>query len=178
MKKPTIVIIGAGGHGKVVLDCIIAQGKYEVAGFIDDSIDINQNITENYKIITTHEKIDTLKNTVDYFIVAIGNNKIREQLYTKIKTILKPAIVIHPSAIIGMGVKINTGCMILSNVIINTYTNIGENTIVNSGVIIDHECTIGKHVHLSIGSIIGSNSSIDDCFTTSIGEIVPSFSKK
>ena len=176
--KPTIVIIGAGGHGKVILDCIIAQGQYEVAGFVDDGIDIAQPVTANYKIITTHEKIETLKNTVDYFIVAIGNNKIREQLYTKVKTILKPAIVIHPSATIGMGVKINPGCMVLSNVVINTYTIIGENTIVNSGVIIDHECTIGKHAHLSIGSIIGSNSSIADHYTSSIGEIIPSFSKK
>jgi len=42
--KPTIVIIGAGGHGKVVLDCIISQGQYQVASFVDDSIDINQHL--------------------------------------------------------------------------------------------------------------------------------------
>lgn len=176
--KPTIVIIGAGGHGKVVLDCILAQGKYEVAGFVDDGIDIDQTVTANYKIITTPEKIEVLKNSVDYFIVAIGNNKIREQLYTTIKKTLKPAIVIHPAATIGMGVKIHSGCMVLSNVVINTYTGIGENTIVNSGVIIDHDCTIGNHAHLSIGSVVGSNSSIEDHYTTSIGEIIPSFSKK
>ncbi len=176
--KPKIVIIGAGGHGKVILDCIIAQGKYEVAGFVDDSIGINQNITEHYKIIATQDNLESLKNNIEYFIVAIGNNQIREQLYKKIKTLLKPATIIHPSATIGMGVNADSGCVILSNVIINTYTNIGENTIVNSGVIIDHECNIGKHVHLSIGAIIGSNTSIENYYTTSIGEIIPSFSKK
>jgi sugar O-acyltransferase (sialic acid O-acetyltransferase NeuD family) len=175
--KPKIVIIGAGGHGKVILDCIIAQGHYEVAGFVDDSIKTNQYVTDSYKIIASQKNISSLKNTVEYFIVAIGNNKIREELYTKAKIILKPATIIHPSATIGLGVDTAPGCMVLSNVIINTYTRIGENTIINSGVIIDHECVIGKHVHLSIGSIIGSNSSINNHCTTEIGEIIPSFSK-
>ncbi len=176
--KPKILIIGAGGHGKVLLDCIIAQGKYEVAGFADDSINVNKNVVDNYTIISTSENIETLKDKVDYFVVAVGNNEIREKLYKKTKQLLTPAIVIHPSATIGMGVTIKPGCVILSNVIVNVYSTIGENTIINSGVIIDHECSIGANVHLSIGSTIGSNSLIGDGYTTSLAEIIPSFSKK
>jgi len=177
MIKPKIILIGAGGHGKVLVDAIILQGKYEIAGFVDSKIDIGTEIFRNYRVILQQNELSKISNYADFFIVAIGNNTIREKIYAEAEKYIKPAIIIHPSAIIGSDVSIGDGTVVLINSVINTCSRIGKNAIVNSGVIIDHECTIGSHIHLSIGTLVGSNTVIGDNITTSIGQHIQSFSK-
>ncbi|MCX6295902.1 MAG: hypothetical protein NTX97_07520 [Bacteroidetes bacterium] len=172
-----IVIVGAGGHGKVVCDAILAQQKYVVVGFVDDSVSIGTTVNNNYKVIANKKNMDSLIDLANYFVIAIGNNKIREQLFIDTKTKLKAATIIHPTAVLGSDVKIGEGAVILANSVISANSLIGENTIVNAGVIVDHDCVISNSVHLSIGTIVGSNSIIGNGYTTAIGENINSFSK-
>jgi sugar O-acyltransferase (sialic acid O-acetyltransferase NeuD family) len=173
----SIVIIGAGGHGKVVCDAILAQNKFNICGFVDSSIPKDSVVINNYKVIAHPDDIASLKSHVDFFVVAIGNNKIREKLFYQLKEVLKVATIIHPSAIIGSEVKIGAGTVVLANTVINTSAEIGENVIVNSMVVIDHDCKIGNHIHLSIGTMVGSSSSISNGYLSAIGENINSFSK-
>jgi sugar O-acyltransferase (sialic acid O-acetyltransferase NeuD family) len=175
--KLRIVIIGAGGHGKVVCDAIIAQNMYEIIGFVDATIPVGTVIFNSYKIIAAQKDLKTLIAKADLFIVAIGNNQLRAKISAEAALNLKPAKVIHPTSVIGSDVKISSGTVVLANAVINALSNIGENTIVNSGVIVDHDCVIGNNVHLSIGTMVGSNSIIADSYTSSIGEKINSFSK-
>ncbi len=174
--KEKIVIIGAGGHGKVVADAITAQGKYELLGFIDASIPVGKVIVNDFKVIQTQADFYLLKDQVDTFIVAVGSNIIREKLVIMAEAVLKPATVIHPSALIGSDVTIGVGSVVLANTVINSSSKIGRNTIVNTGSIIDHDCIIGNNIHLSIGTLVGSNSEIKDGYTSRIGEAIDSFS--
>ena len=175
--EPKILIIGAGGHGKVVCDAIVAQSKYKIIGFIDDSLAAGTSVSCGYKVIGSRSEINSLKEQADHFIIAIGNNKLREQVYDFFKTVLLPATVIHPSAVIGSDVLIGDGTVVLANAVINASAKIGENNIVNSRVVVDHDCAVGKHVHLSIGTMVGSNSLIADSYLSGIGENINSFSK-
>jgi len=175
--KPRIILIGAGGHGKVLIDAITLQGKYEIVGFVDSALSVGSEICENYKVILSQNELSKLNNVADFFIIAIGNNSIREKLYYEAQKYIKPATIIHPSAIIGSSVSIEEGSVVLANTVINTYSSVGKNTIVNTAAIIDHECKIGSHVHLSIGTLVGSNSIITDNTTTQIGQHINSFSK-
>lgn len=175
--KPKIIIIGAGGHGKVVCDAILAQGTFEVVGFVDASLPVNTSVFQSYKVIAEQSKINSLNTIAEFFVVAIGNNKIREELSVIAAKVMKPAIVIHPSATIAITASVGEGAVILANAVVNADAMISENTIVNSGVIVDHDCKIGKYVHLSIGTMVGSNSAVADYVTTSIGQKINSFSK-
>lgn len=175
--KPKIVIIGAGGHGKVVCNAIIAQNKYEVIGFVDTSMEIGKIVTGNFKVVETQNNIANLKSIAEYYIVAIGNNEVRAKIAVETGSFLKPAIVIHPSAIIGSDVTIGEGTVVLANAVINASSSIGKNSIINTGDIIDHDCTIGNNVRLSIGTLVGSNSEIGDGYSSAIGEKINSFSK-
>ncbi|MFZ4399443.1 MAG: hypothetical protein ACOYO1_05365 [Bacteroidales bacterium] len=174
--KPKIIILGAGGHGKVLIDTIILQGKYEITGFADAAITVGTDIYRNYKVILSQNELHKISNIADFFIVAIGNNSIREKVFNEAKEYLNAAVIIHPSAYIAADVSIGNGTVVLINSIINSCSSVGNNTIVNSGVIIDHECKIGNHIHLSIGSLVGSNTIIKDNITTSIGQHINSFS--
>lgn len=171
-----IAIIGAGGHGKVVCDAILAQNEYVLNGFVDVALPVGTVVINGYQVIAHQDNLVSLKSQVDFFIVAIGNNKIREQVYTLAKTILKPAIVIHPSAVIGSDVQIGSGTVVLANAVINASSKIGENVIVNSRVVVDHDCILGNDIHLSIGTMVGSNSKINNGYLSAIGENINSFS--
>lgn len=175
--KNKIIIIGAGGHGKVLLDAIHAIGTFNVVGYVDSALPVGRVVMNNVKVISTQDDFSSLQEKADYFIVAIGNNKIRKELTAIAKKYLKPATIIHPSAIIGSGVKIGAGSVVLENVVIHADTKIGENVIVNAAVVIDHDCTIGNNVHLSVGTKIGSTTTIADEVTTSVGQNINSFSK-
>lgn len=175
--KPKIVIIGAGGHGKVVCDAIIAQNTYELIGFVDTTLEIGEIVIGNYKIIETQNNIFNLKGIAEYYIVAIGNNDVRAKIALEAKSFFKPATIIHPSAIIGSDVTIAKGTVVLANSVINASSSIGENSIINTGNIIDHDCKIGNNVRLSIGTLVGSNSEIGDGYSSTIGEKINSFSK-
>ena len=172
-----IIIIGAGGHGKVVCDAIIAQQKYNIIGFVDASVAVGEIVTSGLKVIAAQDELQTLKGKADFFIVAIGNNEVREKIFLSAGSILKPAIVIHPSAIIGSAVTIGNGSVVLAYSVVNASSVIGTNTIINAGVIVDHDCRIGNNVHLSVGTLVGSNSEVGDKQTTAIGFAVTSFSK-
>lgn len=175
--KPKIVIIGAGGHGKVVCDAILAQNKYELIGFVDTTLEIGKHVIGTFKIIETQKNISSLKAIAEYYIVAIGNNEVRAKIADETRLFLKPATIIHPTAIIGSEVIINTGTVVLANSVINASSSIGENSIINIGNMIDHDCKIGNNVRLSIGTLVGSNSEIGDRYSSAIGEKINSFSK-
>lgn len=174
---PRIVIIGAGGHAKVVCDAILANGEYKIAGFVDAEIPVGTVIFDGHKVIASQKDIPELNKFADHFIIAIGNNQIREKLFIETVQYLKPAIVVHPSCVIAKNITLSDGTVCLANSVINADCTIGKNVIINSCVVVDHDSIIGNNVHLSIGTMVGSNSSIADYTTTSIGQKINSFSK-
>ncbi len=172
-----IIIIGGGGFAKVLIDAIILEAKFKIAGFCVDNIPIGNCIFEKYSVIsdTKLSSINDINNY--YFIIALGDNQIRKRFYQNALLKCKPARIIHPSAIIGSTVEIGNGTVVMANVVINAYSSIGNNTIINTGVIIDHDSKIGNHVHLSIGTLIGSYAVITDGISTQIGQHINSLSK-
>lgn len=176
MGNKKLIIIGAGGFAAVVAETAILSG-YEVVGFADDNKELKTKIYKNIEIISTVDNL-SLGNIdkANFFIIAIGNNKIRENLFIKLKKHFRPTNLIHPLAIISDVAIINNGNIILAGTVINANSNIGFNNIINSQVLIDHDSNIANHCHITQGTIIGSNVTICDSYQTEIGQIIPSFS--
>lgn len=143
-----VVIIGAGGHSKVVADIII-KSKDKLIGFLDDNLEIGSKIIENYQVLGKIEECVNLqkKNKELYFIIAIGNNCTRKMIYEKYN--LNYYTAIHPNSNIGMAVQIGEGTAIMANACINSNTKIGKNCIINTGAIIEHDNKIEDYVHVS-----------------------------
>jgi sugar O-acyltransferase (sialic acid O-acetyltransferase NeuD family) len=170
--KPNIIIIGAGGHGKVVYDAIISQDKYQVIGFVDAQLPVNTSVIGQVKVICKQDDVANLANQAEYFIAAIGNNEIRAKVYQTLISKFKPATIIHSTCVLGSDIKIGEGTVVLANAIINSFSQVGINSIINSGVIVDHECQIGNHVYLKLGTIASNNMQVADFYTSEIGEII------
>ena len=164
-----VIIIGAGGHGKVIADIAKLNGYKEIY-FLDD--DINKHKIGEYQIIGTSKDIDKYKEKYD-FIVGIGNNKIRKKFSLKLneRKIKQPSL-IHPSAVIDQTVNIGQGTVVMSNVVINADSKIGNGCIINTSSSIDHDCLISNYTHISPGVHIAGNVYIGEETWLCIGSVI------
>ena len=159
-----ILIVGAGSYGKIVCDAVISQGKYHVSGFLDDSLPVGTVVMGDYKVLAGVESIDGLKRFAENFVVALEDNNDRLKAFEEIKKILKPATIVHSSAVVSSVVTLGEGSVVLANAVVNS--SVGVNSIVKPCVAIDHDCTIGDHVHLGIGTAVRSGVTVEDRYTT------------
>lgn len=158
-----IVLIGAGGHSKVVKDIIELNGDFKVVGYLDDKF--SEKESENGVFF---DSIDSFKKYKDYYFnISIGNNKIRQNIYSKLNlSDNKYPAFIHPTAIIGTDVHIGFGTVIMANVVINADTCVGKHSIINTMASVGHDVTINDFVHISPNSTltggvkVGSSSQI------------------
>jgi sugar O-acyltransferase (sialic acid O-acetyltransferase NeuD family) len=176
--KKKIIIVGAGGHAKVVLDTILKIGDYEVIGFADDHLFTGMEVSDGYHVIASTNSLHNFADCIDFFIVAIGDTKVRSFLYQTLKNSYGPATIIRPDATIAKSVEIGPGTVILAQSVVNAHVVIGENCLINSLCLIDHGSVIGEHSHIAQGTIIGSDVQIPAMCVTELGEKIPSFSHK
>ena len=172
--KNKVIIIGTGGHARVVKIILKTLKKYHIVGFLDrDEGKIGEYIDE-IPIIGTFEDIKKFCiNSCDCFLLALGDNNEREIWYNKviklmgkIPTIKHPSTFIEDDAILGNGVQVCIGSIIC------TKTVIGDNVIINSGVIVDHECIIGNNCHIAPGVNIAGRVKIGNNSFIGIGTTV------
>lgn len=163
LKNKNLIIIGSGGHSRMIIECSIALG-YEIKCLID--IKIKSNSKERILGIPVKpksflKKIDKNNN----IFIAIGDNSIREKFFFKYKRNFNLINLIHPSSYVAENVKIGSANFIGPKAIVNSASNIKSNCIINSGSIIEHECKIMNSVHVGPGSIVCGRVVVEkNCF--------------
>lgn len=148
-QKEKLLILGAGGHGKVIADCAICTGGYTEIAFLDDVIP-----TENfpYKYLGRMEQYKKYVEEYD-MIVAIGKSRIRERyLEELIEAKASIPSIIHPKAIVSHSATIGLGTVVMPGAVINADVNIGKGVIVNTACSIDHDSVIDDYVHIAVGA--------------------------
>lgn len=165
-----IIIVGSGGHAKVIAD-IILKTKNNIIGFLDDNRPINSKVL-NIPVIG---KINEIKDIVKLYsntkvIVAIGNNNIRKEIMEKYS--LDYYIAIHPSAQISIDVEIGKGTVVMANAVINASSNIGKGCIINTGAVIEHDNHIENYVHISPNATLSGSVKIGTLTHLGSGSIV------
>ena len=161
-----LVIIGAGGHGKVIADIATKNGYQEIIFLDDDPL---------IKDCTGFEVAGTLNDCINYkkwdFIVEVGNAKIREQIQEKLSE-YNIVTLIHPGAIISRRVSVGKGTVVMAGAVVNSDTVIGKGCIINTGATVDHDCMIGDYVHISVGTHIAGTVRIGEKTWIGAGAVV------
>lgn len=164
-----VVIIGAGGHAKVIAD-IIVKSNDNVIGFLDDDLTIQgDTIYLDKKVLGTTTDIEKYNDA--YFIIGIGNNITRRNISLKYPN-LNWYTAVYPSTILANDVEIGEGTAIMPGVIINPGTKIGSHCIVNTGATIDHDNIIGDYVHISPGVHLAGTVTIGEGTWLCIGSTI------
>ncbi len=161
-----LIIIGAGGHGKVVSD-IAARNGYSDICFVDDKA---VGDCMGYPIIGKCAQLDEFNDGKTEFVIAVGGNSTRKHIAESYD--LNWATLIHPSAQIGSHVTIGEGAVVMANAVINACASIGKHCIVNSGAIVEHDNVLGDYVHISPRAALGGTVTVGDGTHIGIGATV------
>ncbi len=164
-KPKKVIILGAGGHGRVIADIVTLSGDV-VLGFIDDK---DPSEFPNITILGKLTDIDRFKQEAS-FIVGIGDNQTRKQIMETLDVDWYTAV--HPTAVIASDVEIAEGTAIMANAVINTGSKIGRGLIVNTAATVDHDNVLGNYVHISPGAHLGGSVHIGTETWIGIGAVV------
>jgi UDP-perosamine 4-acetyltransferase len=157
MKSEAVVIVGSGGHSKVVIELVRAEGKYQILGCT--GLAEGGFVLGDVPILGKDAVLPAvLAQGVKSAFVAIGDNRLRVRLLTQVSEMgfelinaVSPNAVVSPSATLGRGIAIMAGA------VINASTQIGDGAIINTNAGVDHDCCIGNGVHIGPGSALAGN---------------------
>lgn len=166
-----IVIFGAGGHAKVIVDIIEKQNLYRIKNIIE-----TQPKSKNFMGYEVQSEKEFFENPyVQKGLIAIGDNFIRSNIANKLLSVLpsfKFVVAIHPSAQIAKNVVIGGGTCVMANVAVNTDSQIGEHVILNTNCSVDHDCTLQDFSSVAPNAALGGNCKIGTMSAISIGATV------
>ena len=162
-----VIIIGAGGHGKVIADIVKLNGDI-VYGFLDDH---RTEPVLGFPVIGRTDNINDFINEDFFFFIAIGDNKTRQKIFQLYHNI-KWYTAIHPKAVIAEDVKVGVCTAVMANAVINSGSSIGNGVIINTAESVDHDNVIGDFSHVSPGAHLAGNVSIGERCWIGIGASV------
>lgn len=163
VSKP-VIILGAGGHAKVVFDILQLTGA-EIIGIISPDETRGRfcfgiEVLGNDEVVATYSPEDViLANGIGHLV----RKDIRKKISVKMRQQgYSFASLVHPSATIAGDVDLAEGVQIMAGAIIQPGTSVSEDSIINSGAIVDHDCKIGKNCHVAPGAVCCGNVHIGD----------------
>lgn len=147
-----LLIVGAGGHGRSVAEAVLAAGQYELVGFVDDAATSLQHVWD-LPVFGTTADFASYRQHAEAAIVAIGNNRLREELHQRLYAAgFELATVVHPKAIVSPRAVISAGSAIMAGAIVGTEARLGAGVIVNCAAVVDHHCQVGDFGHLGVNA--------------------------
>ncbi len=176
-----VVIVGAGGHGRVVLEILRAAGKHKPVGFLDANTALAGTDVAGLPVLGHLNALPKVRQKIKGAICAIGDNRARLGYAGKMREAgFELVNAIHPSAVISPSAEIGTNIVLAAGSIIGTGASIGDSVIINTGAIVDHECEIAEAVHIApavalagrvkigAGAFVGIGARVIQCL--SVGE--------
>ena len=160
--REKIVLLGSGGHAKIVADIIEEAAKYDIVGVVTEH-GVDRFL--GYPVLGNDDVLPRLfQEGLRKAAMGVGGfreNTLRKNVYIKTKSMgfcFPPMI--HPSAVISKTAVIGEGAVIFAGVVVNPCVIVGENVIIATGSTIDHDTTIEDHVLVSAGVTVGANDVI------------------
>lgn len=169
MKQKNIVLFGAGGHAKVVIEAAI-KAQRQVVHLLDSDASRKDSLLLGFTIKTYRAPSD-ISNEAE-FIVTIGKEIFRKQWYQLLSRYAAASILIHPTAAVTSFCDIGVGTVVLGHANINPGARIGCNVIINTGATVEHDCSIGDHSQIAPNATLCGDVSIGECTLIGAGATV------
>ncbi|QXE00953.1 acetyltransferase [Terribacillus sp. DMT04] len=162
MSKRAVVIIGNGGHSRVLTEILLQQNT-KILGF---TAPVNERNIYNIPYLGDDRELLNYSPTDIKLVNAIGsvsNTSVRKDVYNFFRTKnFEFLTLIHPRAIVADSAVLGNGVQILAGVVIQPFAKVDDNTIVNTLSSVDHDCELGKHIHVAPGSVISGSVQVGD----------------
>ena len=167
-----LIIIGAGGYAKSVLDSV-DYTNFRMVGFLDD---VKPTGTEHLGYKVLGDSLDCVANWQDYvYFIAIGNNAKRKAWYDRLKARSRDIClinVIDRTAIVSVHSTIGEGSFIGKLAIVNSGASVGNNTVINTRALVEHGCRVGDHVNVSTCTTLNGDVIVEEGGFVGSGAVV------
>ena len=169
-----IVLIGCGGHGKVVLDAVRQEGRHRVVGFLDADPTTHGSTVHDVPVLGGPNLLDKMvTRKVKGAIVAIGDNRTRFGYASEAEAAgLELVSAVHPRAVIAPSATLGRNVVVAAGAIVSVDASVGDGSIINTGAIVDHECIVGRHVHIAPGARLAGRVAVGDFAFVGLGAMV------
>ena len=170
-----IIGLGAGGHGQVVLELVLASGRFAFAGFLDPDPAAGRGA--EFTVLGGDEKMEALHasgiKTAFNGVGGFGDGAAHRRVYEKAVALgFEFPWVAHPSAVVSPSAQLGFGTVVCAQAVVNTGARLGENVIVNTAASVDHHCVVGGHVHLAPGVRLAGGVHIGEGAQLGMGTVV------
>ena len=171
----SLLIGGAGGHGRVVADAASLTGDWTEIAFVDDGESGESDGSDSHLWPVLGTVTDLLRLAGQYrsFLAACGDATLRLRWLDEAETLgFNLPVLIHPGAIVSQNAKLGAGTVVLAGAVINIGARLGRGCIVNTGGTVDHDCHLGDGVHVCPGAHLAGEVRVGDRAWLGIGSAV------
>ena len=172
--RPRVVVVGGGGHARVILDILAQAEEFEVMGFTSRDAEEPTPALSGYPCLGADEALPELFSSgIRHAFVAIGDNKRREMCFRELASMGFTMVnVISGYAVISSRASLGLGVGIMPGAVINTGTVIGDGVIINTNASVDHDCRIEAFAHIAPGTALAGNVKIGSGALLGVGSRV------
>lgn len=169
-----IVILGAGGHGRVVLDILFQAKQHRPVGFLDNNTSLHGRRIDGLPVLGGIESLANLhKQGIRGAVIAIGDNGVRRSMGDLLDASDFEIIsAIHPSAQLARNAILGKGVVIAAGALVCAHCQIGDYAILNTGCIVDHESMIAVAAHVCPGVRLAGHVTVESGAFIGIGATV------
>jgi sugar O-acyltransferase (sialic acid O-acetyltransferase NeuD family) len=172
-----VVLIGAGGHARVVIDAARSSGAFDVVAVVDARLELKATRFEGVEIVGDEASLDPLRTAgVGAALLGVGSvdvGDVRCALYTRIAAMgFEFPVVVHRAATVAPSATIGPASVVFAGAIVNPGARIGTNVIVNTAAIVEHDVTIEDHAHVSPGAHLAGGVTIGPRSHIGIGSTI------
>lgn len=158
-----LLIIGAGGLGKEVVDLVLAADQYEIAGFLDDNPDKKGTLVNQIPVLGDLGQLDKYR-WIKHIVIAVANPGAKKSIVGLAKKAgFQFPNLIHPSVVFGSSVSLGQGNIICTGSIVSTEACLHNFITINPHCGIGHESTLHNFSTLYWGVHLGGNTTIGEC---------------
>lgn len=157
-----VLIVGAGGHGRVVLDILRASRQHKVLGFLDADPALAGTEVSSVPVLGHPQHLLKLRGKAKGAIVAVGDNRARLSYATHLSSAgLELITAVHPAAVVSPTATVGRNTVICAGAIIGPDTRIGDSVIINTSAVVDHECQVADGVHIAPGALLAGRVKVE-----------------
>src|SRR3954471_22418789 len=156
-----VLVLGAGGHGKVVADILMSQGLL-VRGFLDDDPAIWGARRLGIPVLGGIEAYAEFDPTG--LILGVGEIAARKEIVARLGYRARHlwCNAIHPRATVARSVTLGSGVAVMAGAVVNPDTTLGDHCVINTGTTVDHDCLIGAYAHIAPGAHLAGGVQVGD----------------
>jgi UDP-perosamine 4-acetyltransferase len=170
-----VIVIGAGGHARVVLDILDQCRGIEIYGLLDDDPRRHGLRLQGRPVLGGTSVLERLPaDGVRFGVVAVGDNARRRELCGRLRAtgieLLSAAV--HPSAVVSRHARLDAGTVVMPNAVVNAGARVGEGVVINTAAVVEHDCVVGDWSHVAPGARLGGAVAVGRGVLVGMGAVV------